>query len=65
MTTCHHCRYSIGHPFGGLVCELTERMATQACDQWEREPGSDDDLCTQTNPPTNGSASAIGARSAT
>lgn len=21
--TCHHCCYAIGHPFGGLVCQLT------------------------------------------
>jgi len=37
---CHHCRYSIGHPYGGLVCELTELMATEPCDQFEREPGA-------------------------
>lgn len=63
--TCYHCRYSIGRPFGGLVCTLTEQMATQACDQWEREPGSDDDLCMPTNPPMNGNVSATDARSAT
>lgn len=39
--TCHHCRFSIGHPFGGLVCQLTEEMATEACEEWEREPGSE------------------------
>ena len=42
--TCYHCRFSIGHPFGGLVCQLTEEMATQACEEWEREPGADDDI---------------------
>lgn len=62
---CYHCRFSIGHPFGGLVCQLTEQMATEPCESWTREPGSDDDLCTQTNPPMNGNVSATDARSAT
>lgn len=65
MRSCHHCRYAIGMPVVGLVCTLTDRPAKKICDQWEREPGSDDDLCTQTNPLTNGSASATAARCAT
>ena len=40
--TCRYSRWTIG--INGLWFELHKRNCGPACDQWEREPGSDDDI---------------------
>jgi hypothetical protein len=43
---CRHCAHSLSQWVDGeprLMCLWHRRLASQACDDWVREPGSDDD----------------------
>lgn len=54
MKLCKHCRWSRmtrkqqgNYSISGLYClhpEVKTGLCTDACDQWEREPGIDDDI---------------------
>ena len=59
MKKCAHCKHSISKAYRSAVnnpevlgadwvqvlfCEFHQRLAILPCDQWERAPGSDDDV---------------------
>lgn len=47
MITCRHCKHSLSRLVAGvpvLMCLFWRRVATQACAEFEREPGADDEL---------------------
>jgi hypothetical protein len=48
---CRHCTHSLSQFVDGeprLMCLWHRRLAVEPCGEWVREPGSDDDLITNT-----------------
>ena len=43
VKSCATCTESIGSSLG-LMCVLRARLATEPCEHWQREGGSDDDV---------------------
>ena len=40
--SCSTCRHSEGIAMGGLFCNIHFNFCNHVCDEYEREPGSDD-----------------------